>query len=55
MLGMTGQLGVIASGAYADIIAIDGDPLTDIEALGKVNFVMKDGQVYKSPAGSGMH
>ena len=47
MLGMTGQIGVIAPGAYADIIAVDGDPLKDVEALGKVNFVMKDGQVYK--------
>jgi imidazolonepropionase-like amidohydrolase len=50
MLGMTGQIGVIAPGAYADIIAVDGDPLKDVEALGKVNFVMKNGQVYKSPA-----
>ena len=47
MLGMTGQIGVIAPGAYADIIAVEGDPLKDIEALGKVTFVMKDGQVYK--------
>ena len=52
MLGMTGQVGVIAPGAYADIIAVDGDPLADIEALGKVKFVMKDGQVYKTTPGS---
>ena len=32
MLGMTGQIGVIAPGAYADIIAVDGDPLKDISA-----------------------
>ena len=51
MLGMTGQIGVIAPGAYADIIAVDGDPLQDVNALGKVRFVMKDGQVYKD-AGS---
>jgi imidazolonepropionase-like amidohydrolase len=47
MLGMTGQIGVIAPGAYADVIAVDGDPLKDIEALGRVKFVMKDGQVFK--------
>lgn len=51
MLGMTGQIGVIAPGAYADIIAVEGDPLKNIEALGNVTFVMKEGQVYKS-AGS---
>jgi imidazolonepropionase-like amidohydrolase len=45
MLGMTGQIGVIAPGAYADIIAVESNPLKDIEALGRVNFVMKDGQV----------
>jgi imidazolonepropionase-like amidohydrolase len=48
MLGMAGRLGVIAPGAYADIIAVQGDPLKDIESLGKVSFVMKDGQVYKA-------
>jgi imidazolonepropionase-like amidohydrolase len=47
MLGMPGQIGVIAPGAYADVIAVDGDPLKDIEALGRVKFVMKDGQVFK--------
>jgi imidazolonepropionase-like amidohydrolase len=46
MLGMSGQIGVIAPGAYADIIAVPGDPLKDIEVLGKVMFVMKDGEVY---------
>jgi imidazolonepropionase-like amidohydrolase len=47
MLGMTGQIGVIAPGAYADVIAVDGAPLQDINALGRVTFVMKDGLVYK--------
>jgi imidazolonepropionase-like amidohydrolase len=50
MLDMTGQIGVIAPGSYADIIAVEGDPLTNIEALGKVQFVMKGGQVYKAAA-----
>jgi imidazolonepropionase-like amidohydrolase len=47
MLGMAGQLGVVAPGAYADIVAVDGDPLADVKALGRVVFVMKDGKVYK--------
>ncbi len=55
MLGMSGQIGVIAPGAYADIIAVDGDPLKNIEALGNVTFVMKEGQVYKAPATASVH
>ena len=47
MLGMTGQLGVVAPGAYADVVAVKGDPLADVKALGNVVFVMKDGKVYK--------
>ncbi len=46
MLGMQGEIGVIAPGAYADIIAVKGNPLADVSELGKVNFVMKGGQVY---------
>ncbi len=41
------QLGVIAKDKLADIVAVDGDPLTDIKVMGKVSFVMKDGVVYK--------
>ncbi|HXX30848.1 MAG TPA: amidohydrolase family protein [Myxococcaceae bacterium] len=47
MLGMAGQLGVVAPGAYADIIAVSGDPLKDVKVLEQVRFVMKDGKVYK--------
>jgi imidazolonepropionase-like amidohydrolase len=47
MLGMAGELGVIAPGAYADIVAVRGDPLKDISELGRVAFVMKDGAVFK--------
>ena len=47
MLGKTGELGVIAPGAYADIVAVRGDPLKDMDELGRVSFVMKDGVVFK--------
>ena len=47
MLDMDGEIGVIAPGAFADIIAVPGDPLADITQLGKVQFVMKDGKAVK--------
>jgi imidazolonepropionase-like amidohydrolase len=47
MLGESGQIGVLAPGAFADIIAVDGDPLRDIKVLENVGFVMKDGAVFK--------
>jgi imidazolonepropionase-like amidohydrolase len=48
MLDMTGQIGVVAPGAFADVIAVNGDPLHDINALGSVTFVMKDGGVFRN-------
>ncbi len=45
MLDMEGRIGVIAPGAYADIIAVNDDPLKNIKALENVRFVMKDGKV----------
>jgi imidazolonepropionase-like amidohydrolase len=47
LLDMKGELGVIAPGAYADIIAVPGDPLTNVDVLKQVNFVMKDGDIFK--------
>lgn len=46
-LGMADQIGSIAPGLQADIIAIEGDPLKDITAVRHVVFVMKGGVVYK--------
>jgi imidazolonepropionase-like amidohydrolase len=46
-LGMANQIGSIAPGLQADIIALDGDPLRDIAAVRRVVFVMKGGVVYK--------
>jgi imidazolonepropionase-like amidohydrolase len=52
-LGLSGQIGSIAPGLEADIIALDGDPLKDITAVRRVVFVMKSGLVYKNePRGS---
>jgi len=42
------KLGVISKGKLADIIAVDGNPIKDINAMKKVSFVMKNGVVYKS-------
>ncbi|BBU23014.1 metal-dependent hydrolase family protein [Mycobacterium xenopi] len=45
------DLGVIAEGKIADLIAMPGDPFTDIEVTGQVDLVMKEGVIYKDPAG----
>ncbi|MBS1666751.1 MAG: amidohydrolase family protein [Bacteroidetes bacterium] len=47
LLGMSDKIGSIEKGKLADIIAVDGDPSIDIQSMGKVQFVMKDGVVYK--------
>ncbi len=47
MLGMSGRLGVIAPGAYADVVAVHADPLQDPKVLESVTFVMKDGEVFR--------
>ncbi|HET9307639.1 MAG TPA: amidohydrolase family protein [Candidatus Sulfotelmatobacter sp.] len=52
MLEMEGKIGVLAPGAYADVIAVNGDPLRDIKVLENVDFVMKDGQVFRGKPGS---
>ncbi len=47
MLDMEGKIGVVAPGAFADIVAVTGDPLRDIKLLESVQFVMKDGKVFR--------
>jgi imidazolonepropionase-like amidohydrolase len=47
MLDMEGKIGVIAAGAFADVVGVSGDPLRDIKLLENVDFVMKDGQVVR--------
>jgi imidazolonepropionase-like amidohydrolase len=48
LMGWTAHAGAIEPGKWADIIAIDGDPLKDVRILQHVNFVMKSGVVYKN-------
>ena len=47
LLGMSATIGSIEVGKYADVIAVDKSPLEDIEELLDVDFVMKEGKVYK--------
>jgi imidazolonepropionase-like amidohydrolase len=49
LLRMERQIGTIEPGKFADVIAVEGNPLEDVRALGRVVYVMKAGQVYKSP------
>ena len=48
LFGLSEQIGSIELGKFADIIAVNGDPLKNVKALENVGFVMKDGQVYKN-------
>ena len=47
-LGLKNQVGALAPGHFADIIAVNGDPIADVRLLERVQFVMKAGAVYKS-------
>jgi imidazolonepropionase-like amidohydrolase len=50
LLGMQNDVGSIAPGKYADLVAVKGDPLSDITLLQKIDFVMKGGEVFKPAA-----
>jgi imidazolonepropionase-like amidohydrolase len=47
--GRSKDIGTIEPGKFADIVAVDGDPLSDITVMEKVVFVMKGGEVWKKP------
>jgi imidazolonepropionase-like amidohydrolase len=49
LLGTQNETGTIESGKLADIVAVPGNPLTDVSLMEKVEFVMKGGTVYKRP------
>lgn len=48
LIGINDQTGSIEKGKWADIVAVEGDPATDIQMMGKMKFVMKEGVVFKS-------
>jgi imidazolonepropionase-like amidohydrolase len=50
LLGMQNDVGSIAPGKYADLVAVKGDPIADINLLQKIDFVMKGGEVFKTAA-----
>ena len=50
LLGLAGQVGTIEKGAYADLVALRGDPLKDVSTLSKIDWVMKGGEVVRSAA-----
>ncbi|MEG9436855.1 amidohydrolase family protein [Edaphobacter sp. HDX4] len=49
LLGWSGKVGELKANYFADIIAVEGNPLDDIGALKRVRFVMKDGVIYRRP------
>ena len=48
MLGWQDRVGAVEPGKFADLVAVDGDPIADISQLERVRFVMKDGQVVRN-------
>jgi imidazolonepropionase-like amidohydrolase len=52
LLGWSDRVGSVQTGRYADLVAVDGDPLRDITELERVKFVMKGGVVYKESGNS---
>jgi imidazolonepropionase-like amidohydrolase len=51
LLGWSDKMGAVETGKWADLIAVDGDPLQDVTTLEKVKFVMKSGEVVKNDYG----
>jgi imidazolonepropionase-like amidohydrolase len=48
LLGWSDKVGTIEPGKWADLVAVDGDPLADVTTLERVKFVMKGGEVVKN-------
>ena len=47
-MGWSDKVGTIEPGKWADMVAVDGDPVKDVRTLENVKFVMKGGEVYKN-------
>jgi imidazolonepropionase-like amidohydrolase len=50
LLGLDRSIGSLQTGKIADIVAVSGNPLTDIKRMENVTFVMKNGAIYKESA-----
>jgi imidazolonepropionase-like amidohydrolase len=48
LIGVSDKVGSLEAGKLADVVAVDGDPIKDIHAMGQVKFVMKDGIIYRN-------
>jgi imidazolonepropionase-like amidohydrolase len=48
LLGMEGRVGTVEPGAFADLVAVSGDPLQDVRVLTRIDFVMKGGEVVRA-------
>jgi imidazolonepropionase-like amidohydrolase len=48
LIGWDERVGSIAPGKYADLVAVEGDALANLESFSKVTFVMKNGVIYKT-------
>jgi imidazolonepropionase-like amidohydrolase len=46
LIGISDNAGTLEPGKWADIVAVEGDPVQDMHAMGKMRFVMKEGKVY---------
>jgi imidazolonepropionase-like amidohydrolase len=51
LLGWAGKVGSLEPGAWADVVAVDSDPVKDVTTLERVKFVMKGGEVVKNEYG----
>ena len=54
LLGWDARVGTLAAGKLADVVAVPGNPLSDVTLLEKPSFVMKNGVVYKQPGAAGL-